>query len=107
MQVEGQQTLKRKEMKGLERARTMAHVDAWLCHVLGIDHLPQPGLPNVLTSGILLCDLANKLHPGSISAIERDVEGKPFKASENVRKFYEVAQRDLGCAADQLPPVQV
>jgi len=63
-------------------------VQKWICEVLG-----QPGMfdkvpyEDVLKNGVVLCQVMNKICPGSIKKINES--GSNFKMMENISKFHE------------------
>eukprot|EP00293_Proteomonas_sulcata_P005332 CAMPEP_0184320550 /NCGR_PEP_ID=MMETSP1049-20130417/114439_1 /TAXON_ID=77928 /ORGANISM="Proteomonas sulcata, Strain CCMP704" /LENGTH=312 /DNA_ID=CAMNT_0026641083 /DNA_START=171 /DNA_END=1109 /DNA_ORIENTATION=+ len=66
-------------------------IQAWLKEVLG-EELETPLQP-ILKSGVVLCNLVNKIRPGTIKKISK--AAMPFPQRENVKSFCDAA-RNLG-----------
>jgi len=63
-------------------------VQKWISEVLGEgDLFANAPYEDVLKSGIVLCQLMNKICPGSIKKINES--GSNFKMMENISKFHE------------------
>jgi len=63
-------------------------VQKWISEVLGEgDLFANSPYEDVLKSGIVLCQLMNKICPGSIKKINES--GSNFKMMENISKFHE------------------
>ncbi|EDV25252.1 uncharacterized protein TRIADDRAFT_57010 [Trichoplax adhaerens] len=74
------------------------YIRKWIEDVIG-ESLPNGKFSVVLKDGVILCNLINKLSPGSITKINNTK--MPFKQMENIAKFieatnkYGVPSRDL------------
>lgn len=55
----------------------------WISAVLG-EKLPNGAIEDVLKDGVVLCNLANKLTPGSVKKIQ--AKGTAFQLMENIQR---------------------
>ena len=55
----------------------------WISAVLG-EKLPAGAIEDVLKDGVILCNLANKLTPGSVKKIQ--AKGTNFQLMENIQR---------------------
>ncbi|XP_066248990.1 myophilin [Euwallacea similis] len=75
----------------------------WISKVLG-EPLPNGEFENILKDGIILCNLMNKLAPGSVKKIA--TKGTNFQLMENIQRFqagmkaYGVPQEEIFQTAD-------
>jgi len=75
----------------------------WISAVLG-EKLPSGAIEDVLKDGVILCNLANKLTPGSVKKIQS--KGTAFQLMENIQRFqaavkaYGVPQEEIFQTAD-------
>lgn len=80
-----------------------AEVLDWISKVLG-EPLPKGEFEDVLKDGIILCNLMNKLTPGSVKKIA--TKGTNFQLMENIQRFqagmkaYGVPQEEIFQTAD-------
>ncbi|KAK0079955.1 hypothetical protein PV326_008448 [Microctonus aethiopoides] len=80
-----------------------AEVLAWIEAVLG-EKLPKGDYEDILKDGVVLCQLINKLAPGSVKKIQ--TKGTNFQLMENVQRFqaaiknYGVPQEEIFQTAD-------
>jgi len=80
-----------------------AEVLAWIEGVIG-EKLPSGNYEDILKDGVVLCQLANKLVPGSVKKIQ--TKGTNFQLMENVQRFqaaikaYGVPQEEIFQTAD-------
>ncbi|MCL4151548.1 UNVERIFIED_CONTAM: hypothetical protein GTU68_048657 [Idotea baltica] len=56
----------------------------WISAVLG-EKLPPGNPDDILKDGVILCNLMNKLAPGSVKKIQ--TSGGSFKLMENIQRF--------------------
>lgn len=56
----------------------------WISDVLG-EPLPKGSYEDVLKDGVILCNLINKIAPGSIKKIQ--TKGTNFQLMENIQRF--------------------
>ena len=61
----------------------------WISGVLG-EKLPPGNLEDVLKDGVILCNLMNKLSPGSVKKIQ--TSGGSFKLMENIQRLVILTQ---------------
>ncbi|KAL7643375.1 UNVERIFIED_CONTAM: hypothetical protein RMT77_006667 [Armadillidium vulgare] len=64
-------------------------VMAWISNVLG-EKLPPGNPDDVLKDGVILCNLMNKLSPGSVKKIQ--TSGGSFKLMENIQRFQQAVK---------------
>ncbi|XP_030767626.1 muscle-specific protein 20 [Sitophilus oryzae] len=75
----------------------------WIFKVLG-EPVPSGDFENILKDGVVLCNLANKLSPGSVKKIA--TKGTNFQLMENIQRFqaaikaYGVPQEEIFQTAD-------
>lgn len=75
----------------------------WISKVLG-EPLPPGEFENILKDGVVLCNLMNKLAPGSVKKIA--TKGTNFQLMENIQRFqagmkaYGVPQEEIFQTAD-------
>lgn len=80
-----------------------AEVLDWISKVLG-EPLPPGEFENILKDGVILCNLMNKLAPGSVKKIA--TKGTNFQLMENIQRFqagmkaYGVPQEEIFQTAD-------
>jgi len=80
-----------------------AEILAWISAVLG-EKLPPGNLEDILKDGQILCNLMNKLTPGSVKKIQ--TKGTAFQLMENIQRFqagmkaYGVPQEEIFQTAD-------
>lgn len=78
-------------------------VMGWIAAVLG-EPLPPGQLEDVLKDGVILCNVMNKLTPGSVKKIQ--TKGTNFQLMENIQRFqaavknYGVPQEEIFQTAD-------
>ncbi|KAL0108012.1 hypothetical protein PUN28_014939 [Cardiocondyla obscurior] len=76
---------------------------AWIEAVLG-EKLPPGNYEDILRDGVILCNLINKLAPGSVKKIQ--TKGTNFQLMENIQRFqaaikaYGVPQEEIFQTAD-------
>lgn len=80
-----------------------AEVLEWISAVLG-EKLPPGNYEDILKDGVILCNLINKLAPGSVKKIQS--KGTNFQLMENIQRFqaaiknYGVPQEEIFQTAD-------
>ncbi|XP_060524805.1 myophilin [Cylas formicarius] len=80
-----------------------AEVLDWISKVLG-EPLPKGDFEDILKDGVVLCNLMNKLAPGSVKKIA--TKGTNFQLMENIQRFqagmkaYGVPQEEIFQTAD-------
>ncbi|XP_050452558.1 muscle-specific protein 20 [Cataglyphis hispanica] len=80
-----------------------AEVLEWIEAVLG-EKLPPGNYEDILRDGVILCNLINKLAPGSVKKIQ--TKGTNFQLMENIQRFqaaiknYGVPQEEIFQTAD-------
>ncbi|KYM75710.1 Muscle-specific protein 20 [Atta colombica] len=80
-----------------------AEILAWIEAVLG-EKLPSGNYDDILKDGVILCNLINKLAPGSVKKIQS--KGTNFQLMENIQRFqaaiknYGVPQEEIFQTAD-------
>ena len=62
-----------------------SHVKQWIASITGFEMYEEESLIDRLKSGVVLCQLMNKLVPNSINKIE--LSKLPYKQMENVQQF--------------------
>jgi hypothetical protein len=62
-----------------------AEVLQWIEDVTGEKLPPQP-YEDVLRDGVILCNLINKIAPGSVKKIQ--TKGTNFQLMENIQRYY-------------------
>ncbi|XP_064122194.1 muscle-specific protein 20-like [Macrobrachium nipponense] len=67
-----------------------SEVMAWVEAVLG-EKLPPGNFEDVFRDGIVLCNLINKIQPGSVKKIQ--TSGGSFKLMENIQRFQEAVKK--------------
>ncbi|XP_071529442.1 muscle-specific protein 20 isoform X1 [Panulirus ornatus] len=65
-------------------------VMAWVEAVLG-EKLPPGNFEDVFRDGVILCNLINKIAPGSVKKIQ--TSGGSFKLMENIQRFQEAIKK--------------
>jgi len=86
------------KIAGKRDPQAEADVTAWIQAVTG-EKFPNAPYEDALRDGVILCKLANKLMPGSITKI--NTSGGQFKLMENINKFQEC------CKAYGVPEIDV
>ncbi|XP_044259739.1 myophilin [Tribolium madens] len=66
-----------------------AEVLNWIFQVLG-EPVPKGEFEDILRDGVVLCNLMNKLAPGSVKKIQ--AKGTNFQLMENVQRFQQAAK---------------
>lgn len=66
-----------------------AEVLNWIFQVLG-EPVPKGEFEDILKDGVVLCNLMNKLAPGSVKKIQS--KGTNFQLMENVQRFQAAAK---------------
>ncbi|EEZ98030.1 myophilin [Tribolium castaneum] len=61
----------------------------WIFQVLG-EPLPKGEFEDILRDGVVLCNLMNKLAPGSVKKIQ--AKGTNFQLMENIQRFQQAAK---------------
>ncbi|XP_018341689.1 PREDICTED: muscle-specific protein 20 isoform X1 [Trachymyrmex septentrionalis] len=88
---------------GTRNKEQEAEVLAWIEAVLG-EKLPPGNYDDILKDGVILCNLINKLAPGSVKKIQS--KGTNFQLMENIQRFqaaiknYGVPQEEIFQTAD-------
>lgn len=80
-----------------------AEILSWIEAVLG-EKLPSSNYEDVLRDGVILCQLINKIAPGSVKKIQ--TKGTNFQLMENIQRFqaaikkYGVPEEEIFQTAD-------
>ncbi|KAF4532774.1 hypothetical protein B566_EDAN003555 [Ephemera danica] len=67
-----------------------AEVLQWIADVLG-EPLPNGAYEDVLRDGVVLCNLINKIAPGSVKKIQ--TKGTNFQLMENIQRFQQAIRK--------------
>ncbi|CAB3381222.1 muscle-specific protein 20 [Cloeon dipterum] len=67
-----------------------AEVLQWIFNVIG-EPLPSGQYEDVLKDGVVLCNLINKLAPGSVKKIQ--TKGTNFQLMENIQRFQQAVRK--------------
>jgi len=84
----------RAKLAGKRDAAQEAEAQSWIEAILGAKFPPGELYEDVLRDGTVLCQLMNKIQPGSISKI--NTTGGQFKLMENINNF-QLALKNYGC----------
>lgn len=85
-------------MAGKRNKELEAEVAGWISACLG-EPLPPGAIEDVLKDGVILCNLINKLAPGSVKKIQ--TKGTNFQLMENIQRF-QAAIKNYGLPQEEI-----